>query len=256
MFFYLAQFLTFLAMPLTIVISLFILAYILRKKKLGKTCLILGISLMLFFSNQFISNAVMNAWEPDFELIADLPEYELGIVLTGVTNLDKTVNDRTFFNKGADRATQAMQLYKLGKIKHILITGGQGLNPTNPNTEAQLLADFMIIAGVPAEDIIVENKAVNTRQNALFTKEMLTDSDFDIENDNLLITSAFHMNRAKACFDKVGLKTKIFPVDYYSHDMKVTFKSLFTPAPEGFIIWHKLFKEWIGLTVYKLVGYI
>ncbi|WP_317198024.1 YdcF family protein [Echinicola marina] len=243
-------------MPLTIVIGLFILAYLFRRKALGKTFLLSGLILTLFFSNQFISNAVMNAWEPDFERIADLPTYELGIVLTGVTNLDKTVYDRTFFNKGADRATQAMQLYKMGKIKHILITGGQGLNPTNPNTEAELLADFMMIAGVPPEDITIENKAVNTRQNASFTKDLIKKSGIDIEKEHLLITSAFHMARAKACFDKVGLNTKAFPVDYYSHDMKLTFKSLLTPSPEGFVIWHKLFKEWIGLIVYKLVGYI
>ncbi|WP_215224809.1 YdcF family protein [Echinicola shivajiensis] len=256
MFFYLAQFLTFLAMPLTIVILLLITGYFLRRKAIGKTLSIAGIILLLFFSNQFISNAVMSSWEPDFEPIADLPEYELGIVLTGVTNLDKTAYDRTFFNKGADRATHAMQLYKMGKIKHILITGGQGLNPTNSNTEAQLLADFMIFAGVPSKDIIIENKAVNTRQNALFAKELLVNSDFGIDNEHLLITSAFHMSRAKACFDKVGIKTKAFPVDYYSHDMKLTFKSLFTPVPEGIVIWHKLFKEWIGIVVYKLVGYI
>lgn len=256
MFFYLAQFLTFLAMPLTLVLVCLFLGFFYKKKKWGNKISLLGIGLLLFFSNQYISNAAISAWELPFKLYEDLPEYPVGIVLTGVTNLDKTAYDRTFFNKGADRATQAVQLYKLGKIKKILITGGQGLFPTNPNTEAELLADFMMMAGVPKEDIILEIEAVNTRQNALFAKETLKNNGFDLRSKYLLITSAFHMRRAKACFDKVDLITDTFPVDYYSADPKVTFQELLVPDPDGLLIWHKLFKEWIGMTVYKLTGYI
>ncbi|QDH81017.1 YdcF family protein [Echinicola soli] len=256
MFFYLAQFLTFLAMPLTLVIICLILGILWRKNKKGTLFGGIGLVLLLFFCNTFISNTVMYLWEPTFKPIAPLPTYEFGIVLTGVTNLDKTAYDRTFFKKGADRVTQAVQLYKMNKIKKILITGGQGLTPTNSNTEAALLADFMKIAGVPKKDIIVEDQAVNTRQNALFTGQKLTALEIDPKSTHLLITSAFHMKRAKACFDKVGVSTATFPVDYYASDIKADVKSLIIPSPEGLVIWHKLFKEWIGLTVYKLVGYI
>ncbi|AGA80259.1 YdcF family protein [Echinicola vietnamensis] len=255
MFFYLAQFLTFLAMPLTLVIICLCLGLVWRKQKKGKLVSILGLVLLLFFCNSFLSNTAMYLWEPAFRPIATLPTYEVGIVLTGVTNLDKTAYDRTFFNKGADRATQAVQLYKLQKLTKILITGGQGLNPTNSNSEAKLLADFMEMAGVPREDIIIEDKAINTRQNALFAKQKLTELNFEPASRKLLITSAFHMKRAKACFDKVGLATEVFPVDYYASDIKADFKNLIIPTPDGLVLWHKLFKEWIGLTVYKLVGY-
>ncbi|GAB3652676.1 YdcF family protein [Echinicola sediminis] len=256
MFFYLAQLLTFLVMPLTLVIACFLMAYFGKQPTFKKRCCVTGIALLLFFSNQFISNLAMKTWEPETKAIKGMPVYEVGIVLTGVTNLDKTATDRTFFNKGADRATHAVQLYKLGKLRKILITGGQGLNPTNPNTEAKLLADFMVIAGVSMDDIMIENKAVNTRQNALFSSELLSEKGFDPDLTHLLITSAFHMKRAKGCFDKAGLKTDTFPVDYYSSDVKVDFKSLAIPLPEGFVLWHKLFKEWIGITVYKFMGYL
>ncbi|AWW29363.1 YdcF family protein [Echinicola strongylocentroti] len=255
MFFYLAQFLTFLAMPLTWVMLSLLVGLIWRKYKKARIIGAFGLILLFFFTNKFLSNAAMYLWEPSFVPITQLPTYEVGIVLTGVTNMDKTAYDRTFFDKGADRATQAVQLYKMNKIKKILITGGQGLNPTNDNTEAQLLADFMEIVGVAKSDIIIENQAVNTRQNALFAKEKLIQEGFDPESTFLLITSAFHMKRAKACFDKVGISTDTFPVDYYASDIKVDFKSLGIPTPDGLVLWHKLFKEWIGITVYKLVGY-
>jgi uncharacterized SAM-binding protein YcdF (DUF218 family) len=256
MFFYLSQFLSFLAMPLTIVLILLMAGFWLRKKKIGNKLMLGGIILMLLFSNQFMANLAMKAWEPDFKAFETLPEYEVGIVLTGVTNLNKTAYDRTFFNKGADRATHAVQLYKLGKIKTILITGGQGLNPANPNTEAKLLRDFMVMAGVSKEDILVEAEAKNTRENALFSKEVLVQEGFNLDQRFLLITSAFHMPRSKGCFDKAEVLTDTFPVDYYSEDVRFSIPMLLQPDPYSIFMWHKLFKEWIGITVYWVVGYI
>ena len=198
----------------------------------------------------------MNAWEPDFKEIKTLPNYPVGIVLTGVTNLDKTAYDRTFFSRGADRATHAVQLYKLGKIEKILITGGQGLDPLNPNTEAELLRDFMVIAGVKLSDILIENQAKNTRQNAVLAGETLEANGYDKNNKQLLITSAFHMYRSKGCFDKVGVLTETYPVDYYAHEPKFNLPSLLYPNPDALLQWHKLFKEWIGIVTYKIAGYM
>lgn len=243
-------------MPLTIVFSILAIGLFFLDKKAGRKWLIGGFLLLLFFSNDFISNYAMHLWEPDFKEMASLPKHEMGIVLTGVTNLKKTAYDRTFFNKGADRVTHAVQLYKMGKIRKILITGGQGLNPTNPNREADLLADFMIIAGVSPDDILIENQAVNTRQNALFAKETLIEAKADLNASYLLITSAFHMKRSKGCFDKVGIPTTTFPVDYYGYDPIVTFKSLVQPTPAALVNWHLLFKEWVGLIAYRIAGYI
>jgi uncharacterized SAM-binding protein YcdF (DUF218 family) len=256
MFFYLSQFLSFLAMPFTWVVILLISGLLWKKKETGRKIILLGIIILLFFSNQFLSNWMMQKWEPDFKMFSELPDYEVGIVLTGVTNLSKTVYDRTFFNKGADRATHAVQLYKMGKIKKILITGGQGLNPSNSNTEAELLRDFMLIAGVEQKDILVETQAKNTYQNAVLAKETLIANDYSLAQKYLLITSAFHMKRAKGCFDKVGLPTDTFPVDYYSQDTKFNLPTLLYPDPQAMSHWHKLFKEWIGIVTYRLVGYL
>ncbi|WBL41459.1 YdcF family protein [Algoriphagus halophytocola] len=255
MFFYLSQFLSFLAMPLTIISLLIVIGAIYVKKKWGKKSLWAGIILLWFFSNQFIANQAMLAWEPDFKEFSEIKNHEIGIVLTGVTNLSKTAYDRTFFNKGADRITHALQLYRMGKIKKILITGGQGLNPVNPQSEAELLQRFLLMAGLPAEDIMIEDQSKNTAQNAAFTKEFFAKKGIDTNQEFLLITSAFHMYRAKGCFDKVGLKTQTFPTDYYSHDTTYDLPSLLYPNPTSIENWHKLFKEWIGIIVYKLVGY-
>ena len=176
MFFYFSQFLSFLAMPLTLVLLLLLIAAIFTPKSRGKKILWTGILLLVFFSNPFLSNLALLAWEPPYKSFEEIPNREIGIVLTGVTNLNKTTTDRTFFGKGADRITQALQLYRMGKIKKILITGGQGLNPTNTYSEAELLKRFLMMTGMPEADILIEEKSVNTRENALFTKEFLEKS--------------------------------------------------------------------------------
>lgn len=256
MFFYLSQFLSFLAMPLTILMILIIGGAIFLKRKWGKKMLWTGIISLVFFTNPFLSNLALLAWEPEFKRFDEIENHEIGIVLTGVTNLSKTAYDRTFFNKGADRITHALQLYQMGKIKKILITGGQGLNPVNPQSEAELLQRFLIMTGMPEEDIWIEDQSKNTAQNAQFTKDFLEKKGINTNQEFILITSAFHMFRSKGCFDKVGLKTESFPTDYYSHDVKYDIPSLIFPDSNSIQYWTKLFKEWIGIIVYKLVGYM
>ncbi|GAA0878638.1 YdcF family protein [Algoriphagus jejuensis] len=256
MFFYLSQFLSFLAMPLTIVLVLIVAGAFFIKRKWGKKSLWAGIGLLFFFTNPFLSNLALLAWEPNFKSFEEIKTHEIGIVLTGVTNLDKTAFDRTFFNKGADRITHALQLYRMGKIKKILITGGQGLNPVNPQSEAELLERFLLMAGVPQADILIEDQSKNTPQNAQFTKAFLEKKGIDTDQEFILITSAFHMYRAKGCFDKVGLKTLTFPTDYYSHDVKYDLPSLLFPDPFSLEYWTKLFKEWLGIAMYQVAGYI
>lgn len=243
-------------MPLTIVMIMIIGGAVFIRRKWGKKCLWAGIVLMLFFTNPFLSNIALLAWEPEFKSFDEIETHEIGIVLTGVTNLSKTATDRTFFNKGADRITHALQLYRMGKIKKILITGGQGLNPVNPQSEAEVLQRFLIMTGMPESDILIEDQSKNTRENATFTKEFLGKNSISTDQEFLLITSAFHMQRAKLCFDQVGLITETFPTDYYSHDVKYDLPALFYPDAESITYWNKLFKEWLGIVIYKTAGYI
>jgi uncharacterized SAM-binding protein YcdF (DUF218 family) len=258
MFFYISQVASFIIMPLSICLIMLLVGFVRIRKEWGKRLVLGGIVLLLFFSNSYLSNRLMYAWEPEPKAFDELPVYDLGIVLTGVTNIDKLPKDRTYFNKGADRATHAIQLYKMGKLKKILITGGFGFAPVHPKTEAESLAEFMVWAGVEKSDLILETKARNTRENAVFSQRILHEMGYleSSENNLLLITSAFHMPRAEACFRKTGLFPDTFPVDYYGAAPHLTGKRLLQPNLNSLMVWHILVKEWVGLVTYRLVGYI
>ena len=256
MFFYISQLFSFLVMPLTSCLILLVAGQFMPLGPWKKRLRIAGLLILLVVSNGFLANLLINLWEPPFKSIAELPHSEVGIVLTGVTNLSKTADDRTFFSHGADRATHAVQLYKEKKLSKILITGGQGMDPINDQKEARKLAQFMVIAGVAGEDIIVEDEAKNTRENAVLTRELLEALGYSMDQPYLLITSAFHMYRAEGCFKKTGLQVDTFPVDYYGDDQLLDYRGIIQPNPSAILIWHKLFKEWLGIAMYRLVGYM
>lgn len=170
MFFYLSKVLSFIIMPYTQMCLWFILALFIKRISLKRKFLLLGIIYLLFFSNRFIVNEALLLLEVAPTPYASVEDtYDVGIVLGGVTNSAKTPRDRVYFSKGADRITHAFQLYELGKIKKILVTGGTGNIINTTYREADNLYEFLILCGVNPEDILLENNARNTYENAKYS---------------------------------------------------------------------------------------
>lgn len=255
MFFFLSKTLNYLTMPLVIICLLMLVGLFIKsatwKKRLYKT----GLALLLLFSNDFLSNEVVSIWELPATPYADIPRtYEVGILLTGVTKGNMTPDDRIYFQRGADRVTHSLQLYKLGIIKKILISGGSGMLTERTRQEADEISDVLLLMGVPAQDILIENQSRNTHESAKAVRHLLQESY--TPDDCLLITSAFHMRRSRACFKKVGWTTPTFSVDFLHHERKFTPDVLFIPKIEALHIWSTLIREWVGMIAYKVSGYI
>ncbi|MGB4399127.1 MAG: YdcF family protein, partial [Daejeonella sp.] len=110
--------------------------------------------------------------------------------------------DRVFFGKGADRVVHAIQLYKAGKIKRIIISGGSGALVGKKVPEAEHLKKVFLFSGVPDSVLYIESESRNTVENARFSKRLI--DSLQLQPKFLLVTSAFHMPRAMGCFQKAG----------------------------------------------------
>lgn len=254
MFFILSKILNFLTNPLVFVLVFFLLSIFLKKPIWKKRFFWIGFSLLVFFSNDFIVNEVMRAWEIDVTPYANIKKkYEWGIVLTGVTYNDKQPDDRVYFQHGADRVVHTVQLYKIGIIRKIMISGGSGRLITNARKEADDLFKAMKLMGVPEQDIAIESESRNTYESAINVKELLKGQP---EGEYLLITSAFHLRRSVACFRKAGFEVDIFSTDFYTHPRYFTPDVLLIPSANAIMTWQKLFKEWSGMVAYKVAEYI
>jgi uncharacterized SAM-binding protein YcdF (DUF218 family) len=209
--------------------------------------------MLLFFSNEFIVNEFLLLWEKNPVPVSQIENYETAIVLTGVTNTRKEALDRVYFQKGADRVLHTVQLYKAGKIKKILISGGTVTLEGRKEAEADQLKKVFLYCGVPKTDLIIENLSRNTNENSTKTKKLI--DSLQLNGKFLLVTSAFHMRRAEACFKKAGISADIFPVDYYTRDRGISFDQIFIPSEGAFAKWSILIHEILGYITYKLVGY-
>lgn len=255
MFFILSKTLNYFTLLVVLICGFFLLHVIFKNPKWKKRFFWIAFGMLFFFSNDFIANEAMKAWELQATAFKDVKKkYELGIVLTGVTSGRRIPDDRVYFQKGADRVTHAVQLYKLGQVKKILISGGSGLLVAPELREADELKKAFLLMGVPDSALLIENVSRNTAESATEVKKMLGDSIKS--SDCLLITSAFHMRRSRACFAKAGIPMDTFTTDFYSHPRNFYIDTLIVPQLEGLVLWQKLIKEWVGFTAYWMAGYV
>ena len=100
-------------------------------------------------------------------------------------------------------AEYAAQLWLQGYGEFIVFSGGYG-NFTRGNfqkPEAELFAQVALALGVPANRIIVENKATNTGENVAFTLKLLQEKGIRVSSW-LLVQKPFMERRSLATFQK------------------------------------------------------
>ncbi len=155
------------------------------------------------------------------------------------------------FNEAGARMTTAMALAKEHPHARLVVTGGDGrLVGTGPS-EAEGAQELFRLAGIEGERLTLEARSRNTRENALFTRELVQPKPGERW---LLVTSAMHMPRAVGCFRAVGFAPEAYPVDYRTDgDRRDVFP--FYHMFNGMQLTDVATKEWIGLLAYRLTGY-
>jgi uncharacterized SAM-binding protein YcdF (DUF218 family) len=254
MFFVLSKTISFLLKPIGILFLVALLAIITKNRTRKKRLIWIFLVLLYFFSCPAIINKLIKAYEFPTVQISTTKKYTYGILLTGgLVNESKSQGLSLFLGPQGDRLWQTVQLYKAGKVKKIIISGGNGFERKNETfaKENNKAKDFLIKTGVNAEHIIQEKVAVNTHQNAKFTKKLLPRDSEKV----LVITSGFHLKRALACFKKQNVHADGFATSPISENYPFKWQDLI-PAMDAFKNTDILANEIIGLTVYKIFGFI
>jgi len=99
-----------------------------------------------------------------------------------------------------ERINHAINLYRKGQVRKLIFTGGQG-NPGEP-TESSAARDYALESGVPASDILIEEKSHNTYENILYAKQL---ADTHGIKSVLIVSDPLHMKRAMAMARDAGL---------------------------------------------------
>jgi uncharacterized SAM-binding protein YcdF (DUF218 family) len=109
----------------------------------------------------------------------------------------------------ADRFFGGVDLFRAGKAPLLLFTGGAiALSPGVP-TEGEVHRQQAVALGLPSQSLAVTPYVRNTAEEAQAVAAQLPRG-----SRVLLVTSAFHMARAKRLFARQGLDVVPYPVDF------------------------------------------
>jgi uncharacterized SAM-binding protein YcdF (DUF218 family) len=253
MFFIFSKLLFFLITPVTWIVVFMLIALLAKDPRRRKRFLILSLIAILFFTNTFLLDRFMNAWEVKAIPDSKLMNYDAAILLTGMSSIDIKL-DRLEFNDRTDRLMQVLRLYKDQKIKKIILCGGPATISSSDSLEGDRLKSFLVKMGINPIDLILEDQSKNTHENAVYVKSIL--QDYYPNGKFLLVTSGWHMRRAVATFRREGIQITPYSTDRYGGPIKFDLDYLFLPSSATLFNWEKLFHEWVGCGVYWGKGWV
>ena len=255
----LSQFLYPLPVSILFLIAGLALLLFTRKQTLGKSCCAIGLLVLLGFSYSSISAPLTSHLEYSFTPLLTSQSKTIPAQLSKIQWI--AVLSHSFLSAPAlpptsqlhvvslARTVEAIRLHRQLPHSKLLLSGG----PSNQRTShGAVMAAAAQELGVKPENIKVTERAFDTRQEALIFHTILGDQPF------ILVTSASHLPRAMALFQKLGMQPLASPADY---DVKVVDKralTLFDFFPNAWQLLRstKAIHEYAGLLWAKLRGYI
>ena len=96
----------------------------------------------------------------------------------------------------------AIELYKKGMAKYILVSGGENSKIPDYPSEAEFLKSIAIKEGVPSEAVLCEEIARNTYENAAYSYEIMREKELD-DKKVILVCKEYHSRRALFTYQKV-----------------------------------------------------
>lgn len=167
------------------------------KKNLKKIFLLCGIFSYYLFSITPVSNFLLSSLEKKYDYIS----------IEDMEKANKTVLLLGGRESNVLRGNEVLRIWHLSENKmKIIISGTDPLVSTSE--EAQAVRNFFIHRGVDSEDIAIEGKSKNTRENVINVNDIVEEEPF------FLVTSAYHMERALQEFKRLGSRPIPAPTDF------------------------------------------
>jgi uncharacterized SAM-binding protein YcdF (DUF218 family) len=160
------------------------------------------------------------------------------------------IRDEPRLNEAAERMTEAVRLSNLYPALPLVFSGGKAGLFQLEESESDAARRFFAGFNIAPPRLVLEDRSRNTVENAAFTAKLLQPK---AGQRWVLITSAFHMARAKALFEAQGFEIVPWPVDYRTRGWADRWR-LFAAPSEGLRHMDLAFKEWAGIVVLWLQG--
>ncbi|MGQ3684434.1 MAG: YdcF family protein [Candidatus Loosdrechtia sp.] len=232
-------------LPVGLTVLLVLTGLMLRRRVL---CWI-GLAVLWLSGTPVVANFAMRAaegWQVR-EQITALPEADAIVVLSGFLTLAPG-NPPVSEWDDADRFFAGVELHKAGKAPLLVFTGGW--SPWRPHAlpEGQVLIPYAMDMGVPRASLMTTGKVVNTAEEANAVADLFGGEKKRI----LLVTSAFHMRRARLLFERAGFEVAPFPVDFQVAAERKVGLFNFLPGAKSLTRTETALRELYGMLFYRL----
>jgi uncharacterized SAM-binding protein YcdF (DUF218 family) len=215
-----------------------------------------GLVLLLAISSPLVARPLLGSLEAWYQRppLSNGEHFDAIVVLAGgllQPGTLRTTADLSSYSR--NRTTCGVDLYQQGLAPKLLFTGGSG-NPFRESLkDAPEMKRWAERLGVPKEAILVEDLSRTTYENATETRRLLGPASI------LLVTSASHLPRATALFEKQGFRVTPMPCDFLVRDRpEDSFQQLdpFDVLPNAHAIEHTTaaVTELAGMAAYWVTG--
>ena len=228
-------------------IMLFIIVILIGLIKNYKKLIYVAVSVLYIISTPIFSNNFFKLVEGNEyrKPISTIDSADAIVVLSGMLEINE-VGDSTYVEWGdPDRFFGGIALFKAGKAQKLVFTGGKMPWDKSKKTEGEVLKEYAISNGIPTENILITKDVKNTADEAVAVKELISPS-----KKIILVTSAYHMYRAKMLFQKEGFLVIPYKIDYKVNRNNATVIMDFLPNADGLNLTEMGIREIIGRIFY------
>lgn len=229
--------------PLGLVVGLLVLSLVFRRRSL----IIVALGILLISSLPLTADRIWTELESDYphQSIESVENADAIVVLSGMLGGIET-DDGIISQWGdADRFMTGIDLLKREKAPLIIFTRGQWPWVNLP-PEGEILAKRATTMGIDSSRILLTDIVTNTADEADEVKALMSLTGM---RSIILVTSAFHMPRAKMLFDRANVKSTPYPTDFRSSGGHIDWMS-FVPSAHGFNKTSEGIREFIGRLYY------
>ncbi|QWU14845.1 Uncharacterized SAM-binding protein YcdF, DUF218 family [Paenibacillus sophorae] len=232
--------------PGTFVVLLTLLAlWLLWKKQRGPAVLLLAVTLLLYLASApMIANPLMRSLESRYAQPEQVQGDCLVVLGGGATTGTPDIDGKgSLGGSAASRLLTAVRLHRLTGLP-VLFSGGQVF--ADSGNEGDIARRQLLGLGVDERSILIENRSLNTEQNAEFTAALMKEHGL---SRPVLVTSAFHMQRAVAEFRQAGMEVQPYPTDYHisAAASAAWYAGKLAPSPGAIETVGTTLKEYLGI---------
>ena len=242
---YLHKLLPLIVSPLGLLISLMLIAVVLRRQWPVYWALVI----LLICSFPLTARSIWVGLESEYQYQppTTVPQADAVLVLSGMLGGFESEDGYVTEWGDPDRFFVGLQLVKLGKADRLIFTRGQMPWSDSP-PEGELLKQKALEMGISPQQILLTSIASNTAEESSAVKDLMVEYGL---SKIILVTSSFHLPRAKLLFDQAGVDTYPYPTDFKASSGDVTWLH-FIPSADAFRDTSSGIREYIGRLYYWL----